>query len=237
MRELRRIATIALGMTGLRIDQAASRATFVVWVAGFALSVAAYQYVFVWGGVPAEAVRPAVIGYAVVMWALYFGGNTLVLGTSVRFGLQQRLGTEGAQRLYNAVLGLVFLHGAFAQGAVMFCWSGTIELSPAWLIRVAGLALVVIGFGIKLWATRLTSLDTYYYNDMFLDRPEGELVESGPFRWFNNPMYGVGNLQGYGSAMLALSWEGLLVAGVYHVSLYGFYFLLERPFVIRSYQT
>jgi hypothetical protein len=31
------------------------------------------------------------------------------------------------------------------------------------------------------------------------------------------------------------SWQGLIIAGVFHASLYAFYFLLERPFVRRSY--
>jgi protein-S-isoprenylcysteine O-methyltransferase Ste14 len=73
---------------------------------------------------------------------------------------------------------------------------------------------------------------------MFFDRvasPNGDLVKHGPYRWFKNPMYGVGNLQGYGSALLVGSWPGLAVAALFQASVYVFYYLFERPFVIRAY--
>jgi len=58
---------------------------------------------------------------------------------------------------------------------------------------------------------------------------------SGPYRWSGNPMYGVGNLQAYGGALWLGSWPGLLVAAVFQVSIYLFYFLFERPFIRRTY--
>ena len=236
MKILSRIFVTALGMTGLRLDQAKLSGTYVAWVLVFAATVFAYGQVFVWGGLEHSRIRPWAIGYAAVVWLVYYGGLSLVLGTRVRRWAIARWGEDNARRGFNAMLGIVFLHQALAQGAVIDCWAD----SPGWLMRSAAIALILFGFGIKFWATYASSLDIYYYNDMFTGRAvtiNGEAFAKGPFRWFKNPMYGVGNLQAYGSALLVASWPGLIVGGIYHASLYVFYYAFERPFVIRSYAT
>jgi hypothetical protein len=48
-------------------------------------------------------------------------------------------------------------------------------------------------------------------------------------------MYSVGNLSGYGLAMVAMSWQGLVLAVVFQASIYGFNALVEKPFVKRVY--
>lgn len=234
MTRLRKLVVTALGMTGLRLDEARWNATYVVWVIVFAATVFAYGQVFVWGGLEHSRLRPWAVGYAAVIWLVYYGGLSLVLGSRIRRWAIERWGEDNAVRGFNAMLGIVFLHQALAQGAVIDCWAN----SPGWLLRAGAIALILFGFGIKLWATYASSLDIYYYNDMFTGRAvttDGEAFNKGPFRWFKNPMYGVGNLQGYGSALLVASWPGLAVAGIYHASLYAFYFAFERPFVARRY--
>jgi protein-S-isoprenylcysteine O-methyltransferase Ste14 len=169
---------------------------------------------------------------------LYYVGNSVVLGTRLRQWMRDTWGEQRARRYYNLALGIVFQHQGLVHGAVMETWTGTLSVPYVWTLYIAGISLAVIGGGIKLWSTYVTSLDIYYYNDMFIGRagaPEGELILRGPYRWFKNPMYSVGNLQAYGSALMAASWQGLIIAGVFHASLFAFYFLLERPFVRRSY--
>lgn len=225
-------------MTGLRLDQASFSVTYVLWILVLAASLFTYGQTFVWGTLKQSTIEQAALVYATVVWALYYGGLSLVLGTGLRARLIKRWGEKSTRQGFSAVLGVVFLHQALAQGAIMECWQGTFAVRPGWLLYTSAMALVVLGLGVKLWATYASSLDTYYYIDMLIGRPletDEEAITSGPFRWFNNPMYGVGNLQGYGSALLVASWPGLVVAGVYHASVYGFYYMFERPFVEATY--
>jgi len=74
---------------------------------------------------------------------------------------------------------------------------------------------------------------------MFHDRPDEsckEYVVRGPYKFLKNPMYGVGNLQGYGVALIFQTWEGLVVAAAYHCGIYMFQYFVERPFVDRVYR-
>jgi hypothetical protein len=48
-------------------------------------------------------------------------------------------------------------------------------------------------------------------------------------------MYGIGQLHSYGLALMARSLSGLVAAALCHAALYGFHFLVERPFVARAY--
>lgn len=225
-------------MLGLRLDQAAWSPTFIIWAVLFVATALLYGHLFYWGGIKAARALPWAIGYAGVMWVLYYGGLCVVLGTRVRRWMIARWGERETQRNFNAVMGIVFMHQGLAQGAVADCSIGQIAGPPGWLTLGAAIVLIALGTGVKLWATVTSSLDIYYYNDMLLGRPlndSGDAIKHGPFKYFKNPMYGVGNLQGYGSALLIGSWYGLAVAALYHASLYVFYFVFERPFVLRTY--
>jgi protein-S-isoprenylcysteine O-methyltransferase Ste14 len=139
------------------------------------------------------------------------------------------------------MLGIVFLNQGLSQVAVMKAYEVSLTAIPTWALLIAGAGLICLGFFWKAWATCLTGLDTYYYRDMFLGRSTASAgtepyVVSGPFRFVDNPMYGVGNLQAYGGAVWFGSWQGLVVSFVFQASIYAFYFLFERPFVIRTYQ-
>jgi hypothetical protein len=237
-RTLAKLIAAFVGMLGLRLDHAAWRADFVFWVVAFCVGGLAYGELFVWGDYPVERLKVVALCYAGVAWVLYYVGNSVVLGTPIRRWMQRRWGEANSRRYYNLALGIVFQHQGLAHGAIFESFNGSIVVSHGWVLFAAGALVALLGGGIKLWSTYVTSLDTYYYNDMFTGRAhglDGELVLHGPYRWFKNPMYSVGNLQGYGSALMAFSWQGLVVSGIFHASLYGFYFLLERPFVKRAY--
>jgi protein-S-isoprenylcysteine O-methyltransferase Ste14 len=238
LRTVRKLVVAFVGMLGLRLDQAAWKLDFIAWVALFSIGGLAYGQLFIWGDYSPDRLKKIAVGYAVVVWLLYNQGNSVVLGTRLRQWMRDTWGEQRARRYNNLALGIVFQHQGLVHGAVMETWTGTLSVPYVWTLYILGIALAVIGGGIKLWSTYVTSLDIYYYNDMFIGRagaPESELILRGPYRWFKNPMYSVGNLQAYGSALMDASWQGLIIAGVFHASLYAFYFLLERPFVRRSY--
>jgi protein-S-isoprenylcysteine O-methyltransferase Ste14 len=106
---------------------------------------------------------------------------------------------------------------------------------PAPLVLAAGVALFVVGLVVKLWATLTVGVDVYYFRDMFLGRPVAPICDGGPYRFLRNPMYSVGQLQGYGYALLYGSLPGFVAAGAGHLLIYAFYVMAERPFVRRAY--
>ena len=79
---------------------------------------------------------------------------------------------------------------------------------PAPLVLAAGVALFVVGLVVKLWATLTVGVDVYYFRDMFLGRPLATACDGGPYRFLRNPMYSLGQLQGYGYALLYGSLPG-----------------------------
>lgn len=235
---LLRLIQVCLAMLGLRPDLFRQhRLVCAVSMLAWAVSTAWFLFTFKYSANPASFRTTAVI-YVAVIWVVYYVGNSLVLGTGIKRWLIQRYGEERALARYNGLLAVVFANQGYAHGALFAAFAGTITLSYASGWVIAGTAVVIFGTVIKIWATFVTSVDTYYYNDMFLDRPVqacSEYVVRGPYKWFNNPMYGVGNLPAYGAAMVAFSWQVLVMAAAFQASIFGFHYLLERPFVARVY--
>lgn len=241
---LRDLLVVLLGMSGLRLDRLRQVGGFVAWAGAWLGCLAAYLVIFEYGLVLEAAARQVLsIAYAALVCVFYYGGLGLVMGTSLRGHIIRKLGAERAYRRFEAVLGVVFLNQALCQTAVMRSFeTGLFAPVPPWLYCVVGGALILIAFGIKLWATMLTGLDAYYFRDMFLGRSirtrsRESFVLSGPYRVMTNPMYGVGNLAAYGGALWYQSWPGLIVAAVMQASIFLFYGLYERPFIERNYQT
>lgn len=172
--------------------------------------------------------------YVAGAWASYYIGNTLILGTSLRSKLIRWLGGKRALAVYEVVLGVMFVNVALSLGTLPLAQAGSFHV-PTGVAMTVSLFLFVVGFGSKVWATWLTGLDVYYYRDLFLRKQIGSHITSGPYRWFKNPMYGIGNLHLYAAAFFLGSLEGLAWALACHASIYLFYYLIERPFVIKAY--
>lgn len=169
-------------------------------------------------------------------WVFYYIGNTIILTTNFRFKVIDYFGEETAYRLYEVIIGLMFAHQALAFGAIVeenwFRWPAVVKLG---IIDEIGLLFIAIGFVVKTWATMIVGLDTYYYKDMFLSKVTGSFAVVGPYKLFNNPMYGIGNLQLYGLALFYFSLSGLVFALLLHTSIYAFYYFAEKPAVVKLY--
>lgn len=226
-----------VGMVGFRLDRlpAARRSTeamvvMVIWGLGVLLSIAAAWVV-------QRGAPEASLGYFAFAWLFYYAGNTLVLATSLRHRWRARWGDERAYRWYEALVGLMFLNQGLALGAISEVGAGLEpSLTASSAVSAISLLLVASGFAVKVWATLHAGLDIYYYRDMFLGRPVDAYVVTGPYRWFRNPMYSVGNLQSYGLALLHWSVVGLFGAALFHASIYAFYLMAERPAVRELYR-
>jgi protein-S-isoprenylcysteine O-methyltransferase Ste14 len=212
-------------MAGWRLEHLNS-----VWVAGSVASV------FLAHELVARADARLTVPYFLFTLAFYYGGNAAILRSSLPARAIARLGEERAFRAYETLAGLMFLNQGLGVGCMAALHLHGIEGAvPAPLVLGAGVAFFAAGLSIKLWATLTVGVDVYYFRDMFLGRPLAPMSDRGPYRYLRNPMYGVGQLQGYGYALLYGSLPGIVAAGIGHLLIYAFYLVAERPFVRRIY--
>ena len=106
----------------------------------------------------------------------------------------------------------------------------------AWVLAI-GTTFQVTGFVIKFLATWEIGLGLYFYKDMFIEEKVLDSEPKGIFKYMSNPLYGWGQLNGYGLALYSFSWLGVAAVLINQVFFYTFYYLLEKPFVQRFYLT
>lgn len=206
----------------------------------------ALRYVFVLGSYA--------LGFALkqplhLRWALgYFLAATVVhyvyLIGMLRPGgwsraLRNRIGQEPAFLLHESWTAFVFCHNALSTGVLCLATHDLPMLGrslpampPAVRWALAG-ALVVWGLGAKIWATRVARIDAYYYRDLFLERTTGSAARHGPYRFFDDPMYTIGHLYGYGIAVLMDSTWGLFAVAFNQALILTFNHFFEAPHVRR----
>jgi protein-S-isoprenylcysteine O-methyltransferase Ste14 len=148
-------------------------------------------------------------------------------------------GEEQAFRGFEGWLAFAFFHNAAGLTHLSQCTANTGfwgDVPLAVLLVLSG-TLFLVGLGTKIWSALVVGVPIYYWKDMFLGRPVGEFVVSGPYKYLNNPMYGIGQLQVYGIALYYNSSYGLISAVVNQLLVFSFYYLVERPFIERVYST
>ncbi|HEY3430230.1 MAG TPA: methyltransferase [Cyclobacteriaceae bacterium] len=184
----------------------------------------------------------AQLNYAV----LYFVGSTLVyLGFiflvlpqhGLRLQLIDRLGEENAYKYYEGFLAFAFFHNGASLTFISQSSMGTGFWGDAsqFLILVIVGILFIVGLGVKIWSAYVVGIPIYYWKDMFVGRKVSEFVESGPYKYLSNPMYGVGQLQVYAIAIYYNSVYGLIFGAINQLLVFVFYFITERPFIYRTY--
>jgi hypothetical protein len=94
-----------------------------------------------------------------------------------------------------------------------------------------GIGLIFIGLWVNITSTFVIGIDTYYYKDLFLKRSVVDFKVEGPYKYFANPMYGIGQASGYGAALMVGSVEGLLATLLNQVVMYVFYHVIEKPHI------
>ena len=176
------------------------------------------------------------VPYFIATLLFYYGGNAAVLCSSIPSRAVARWGERGAFLRYETVAGLMFLNQGLGVGCMSALhWPRWEGVFPAVALFAAGVALFGAGVLIKLWATLTVGIDIYFFRDMFLRRPIAPASFDGPYRFLRNPMYSLGQLQGYGYALLYLSFPGLVAAAAGQLLVYVFYWAAEGPFVRRVY--
>jgi protein-S-isoprenylcysteine O-methyltransferase Ste14 len=102
-----------------------------------------------------------------------------------------------------------------------------------YLCMIVGFLLVVVGFWVNTAATFVIGIDTYYYKDLFLKRSLVDFKVEGPYKYFSNPMYGIGQSSAYGASLFVGSLSGIVVTILNQVMMYTFYFLIEKPHIAK----
>lgn len=97
-------------------------------------------------------------------------------------------------------------------------------------VIATGVALVIVGLGVKWWAVRTLGANAYYWYDFFVPGPApARPASAGPYRFASSPMYTIGYLQTYGLAAIMGSLPGLVAAAFFQAAILAFYVVVERP--------
>ena len=176
----------------------------------------------------------------------YFLASRAVYVSFVGFSLRaqdesgwwtRRWGPEGGyHRFRNSVT--VVMHND-AVSIVLVCWMSRGSLGgdvPRWLLEALGIALVVLGVGVKAWAVATLGRGSYYWRSFFIPHHSTKYVVAGPYRWLENPMYTVGYLQAYGIALCLASIPGLIASLVAQCLVLVLNHWAERPHTERMRQ-
>lgn len=179
----------------------------------------------------------AALSYFVIFEIAYFAYVTTLLSENgYRLKLISRLGEDKAYSTYQTWLGFIFYHNGASLGYVAATSPGNfLEFLPTSALYVIVFILFIIGFVTKVSAAWVVKIDVYYWKDMFVGRPVSEFVSSGPYRFFKNPMYGIGQLQGYAVAVYYQSKWGLLACALNQAAVFTFYHLTEKKFIDKVY--
>jgi protein-S-isoprenylcysteine O-methyltransferase Ste14 len=188
-----------------------------------------------------EAPNPGIaIIYFLIAEILYLGFISSVLPENgLRHWFMRKWGDEKrGYRTYETILGFLFFHNGASIGYISTSSPGTLfNIDDRGVIFLVLPLLIAFGFVIKIWAAKVVSVDIYYWKDMFLGRKICEFVVTGPYKYFSNPMYGIGQLPAYATAIWYGSIDGLMAAIVNQLLIFTFYFLAEKKFIKRIYLT
>lgn len=169
----------------------------------------------------------------------YLGFITIVLSENgLRHWFTRIWGNENEGYLaYETVLGFLFFHNGISIGYIASTTSGNIFnfIPENFLFSIIAI-MFITGFTIKILAAKVVSIEIYYWKDMFLGRKICDFVVTGPYKYFSNPMYGIGQLQAYATAIWYGSKYGLLAAFLNQFLIFMFFYLVEKKFIKRVYQ-
>lgn len=179
-----------------------------------------------------EVLRWVALGYAIASRL----GYVCYVGYALRREEQRRYftrrdGREAGFRRFRRVAARVMTNDGVAFVAVCVVGWGTLPTLgiPRLVLAAAGVALVAVGVGTKLWARATLGAEAYYWVNFFTEAPEVTPARTGPYRFLRNPMYTVGYAHTYGLALVTASLPGLIASLFDQVAILAFHRLVEKP--------
>jgi len=179
------------------------------------------------------------ISYFLLCEIFYLGFITIVLSKNGlrRWFISKWNGEKDGYLAFEAILGFLFFHNGLSIGYIASATPDSLfDFMNKDLLLIIVTILFISGFTIKILAAKAVTIEIYYWKDMFLGRKISDFVISGPYKYINNPMYGVGQLQAYAIAIWYGSKYGLMAALLNQLLIFSFYFLVEKKFIKRIYQ-
>lgn len=177
--------------------------------------------------------------YFLVFEGLYVGFITITLSKNgLRHWFVKKWGNEEQGYLaFEAILGFLFFHNGVSIGYMASSTPGNwLDFISVDILFILVATMFVSGFTVKLLAAKAVSVEIYYWKDMFMGKKISDFVVSGPYKYFSNPMYGLGQLQAYAVAIWYGSTYGLLAAALNQLMIFSFYYGVEKAFIKRVYQ-
>jgi protein-S-isoprenylcysteine O-methyltransferase Ste14 len=177
--------------------------------------------------------------YFILSEVFYLSFITIVLSEKgLRHWFKRRWSNENEGYLaYEAILGFLFFHNGASIGYIASSSPGSLfQFIPKDFLFIVVAIMFIIGFFIKIWAAKVVEIEIYYWKDMFLGRKIANFVVTGPYKYFNNPMYGIGQLQAYSVAIWYGSTYGLMAAFLNQLLIFSFFYLVEKKFIKKIYQ-
>ncbi len=178
------------------------------------------------------------IYYFICSTALYIGFIFIVLPKNgLRKKMIYKYGEHKGYLLYEGLLAFTFYHNGVGLVYISQKSVGSGFFTNVPVVITIGLAAIffIIGMGTKIWSTFVIGIPIYYWKDMFLGKKVCNFVETGPYKYLSNPIYGVGQLHVYGIAIYYNSIYGLIFAAINQCLIFLFYFTVEKPFIYRKY--
>lgn len=229
-----------LEMSGILLDKLSAPRIFLLLLIAF--EIVAFNYL------PVLNTYYFSIWYAIIWFVVRQGFLFLSFtDNGVATYIKQKWGEERGSELYMLITAFSFWYRARSYSLLLkhTSWDLFPELQPAipvlfevYGIQITALSIVsyifiVFGTVVNIWCFLLVKREAYYYMDMFYGRFLTDFKKSGPYKWFANPMYGVGQLPSYGVALAVGSVSGIVMSFLNQVFAYVFYYLLEKPHIQR----
>ena len=239
MNSIRRIFVVLLASAGIRIDRINnSRIDALLFIViGYVCHLFIAQYV---------NFQLALIYY----FALFVLRYIYLFAGFVKNGFAGRMiskyGEERAWNIYELQTSFMFFQRGLSFGLLTHAsqWSlvdlistNFISLSTPDILALKyactaiGLVLVLIGFWVNTASTFVIGIDTYYYKDLFLKRAIVDFKVEGPYKYFANPMYGIGQCSAYGASLMVGSVAGIFSTVLNQIMMYIFYYAIEKPHI------
>lgn len=128
-------------------------------------------------------------------------------------------------------LWLALLIGLMARLTCGFLKFGVIRGDMREAIVWAGVFMVALGWGIRLWAQR--ALGRYFVGEVAV-QPDHRVVRSGPYRWVRHPAYTGGFLSSIGFALMLSTWLGVLISAIMLIWAYAVRVPREEALLARA---
>lgn len=145
-------------------------------------------------------------------------------------------GEDKGFSVFETILGFLFFNNGASIAYIASSTPGNIfNFIPKEFLLMIVVVMLGVGFMVKILATKVASVDMYYWKDMFVGRKICDFITTGPYKYINNPMYSVGQLQAYAIAIWYGSALGLFVALLNQCLVFSFFFLEEKKFIKRIY--